>query len=357
MDGDSPCSPHDDGLPKALIRSDIWFSDGNIVLIADSAAFKVHHGQLERHSEVFRDLFSVPQPVDQNLIDGCPSVELHDRPTDLYHLLIALYDGIYFQKHTATDFAAISAVLRLSTKYFIEHLRERCIARLAIDWPTSLPDWDRRELDGTDSEGRYNPREIFPHPILMLKLAHELSLDTFLPSAFYDLSRYGPSKILAGTRGPPPIFYTEGEPEGQIARLSDDHLCTAFLGREAAQLYMHTFLESALRDRPSTSCANMGKLSAVHCVESFYFIHLNVLRSVGGIACGRDADPLHTLLQAAEMLERTDFSDGVKTCGLRMCSVCKTEFMDAVKKARLDVWQLIPEWFGLREPRSVEDVN
>ncbi|KAG2351615.1 hypothetical protein BDR07DRAFT_1583041 [Suillus spraguei] len=298
-----------------------------VVLIADSAAFKVHHGQLERHSEVFRDLFSVPQPVDQNLVDGCPSVELHDRPTDLYHLLIALYDGIYFQEHTATDFVAISAVLRLSTKYFIEHLRERCIARLAIDWPTSLPAWDRRGTTG---------QIIFPHPILMLKLAYELNLHTFLPSAFYDLSR---------------------EPEGQLARLSDDHLCATFLGREAAQLYIHTFLESALRDRPSTNCANVGKLSAVHCIESFYFIHLNVLRSVGGIACGRDADPLHTLLQAAEMLERTDFSDGVKTCGLRMCSVCKSEFIDTVKKARLEVWELIPEWFGLREPKYVEDTN
>ncbi|KAJ7354523.1 hypothetical protein DFH08DRAFT_855143 [Mycena albidolilacea] len=50
---------------------------------------------------------------------------------------------------------------------------------------------------------------------------------------------------------------------------------------------------------------------------------LNVLRSVGGIACGRDADPLFTLLQAVEMLERMDFSDGTRVCGLRMCAVRK----------------------------------
>jgi len=46
-------------VPKALIRSDIWFPDGNIVLVAGSAAFKVHRGQLERHSEVFKDTFLV----------------------------------------------------------------------------------------------------------------------------------------------------------------------------------------------------------------------------------------------------------------------------------------------------------
>jgi len=98
MDCDSPldCNdPHDEAfLPRALIQSDIWFADGNIVLIADSAAFKVHRGQLERHSDVFRDLFSVPQPVNQSLVDGCPSVELYDRPSDLHYLLIALYDGM-----------------------------------------------------------------------------------------------------------------------------------------------------------------------------------------------------------------------------------------------------------------------
>lgn len=89
-----PCTTH---VPKALARSDIWFSDGNIVLVAGSAAFKVHRGQLERQSEVFRDLFSLPQPEDQNqtLVDGCPAIDLYDCPSDIYHLLVALYDGLH----------------------------------------------------------------------------------------------------------------------------------------------------------------------------------------------------------------------------------------------------------------------
>lgn len=79
-----------------IIRSDIWFADGNIVLVARGIAFKVHRGQLQRHSEVFRDLFSMPQPPDQDqaLIDDCEWVELYDAPTDVLHLLSALYDGL-----------------------------------------------------------------------------------------------------------------------------------------------------------------------------------------------------------------------------------------------------------------------
>ena len=81
-------------LPGSLVRSDFWFHDGNIVIIAGSAAFKVHRGQLERHSEIFNDLFSIPQPMEQDLIDGCSYVELPDCPSDVLYFLSALYDGL-----------------------------------------------------------------------------------------------------------------------------------------------------------------------------------------------------------------------------------------------------------------------
>lgn len=84
-------------LTQALqfVRSSLWFDDGNIILVAiGSAAFKVHRGQLERHSEVFSDLFSIPQPDDQELLEGCCIVEIHDQPSDVFCLLSALYDGL-----------------------------------------------------------------------------------------------------------------------------------------------------------------------------------------------------------------------------------------------------------------------
>lgn len=75
-------------------QSDFWFEDGSVILLAGSVAFKVHRGQLARHSEVFRDLLSLPQPIDEASFEGCPLVELHDSPTDLWYLLRALYDGL-----------------------------------------------------------------------------------------------------------------------------------------------------------------------------------------------------------------------------------------------------------------------
>jgi hypothetical protein len=130
--------------------------------------------------------------------------------------------------------------------------------------------------------------------------------------------------------------------------LSDDFLCRTFLGRESAQRYVATFIEEELNARiVSAGCANAHEHDGRLCRESFYFIMLNILRSVGGIACGRDADALYTLLQAIGMLSRTDFSDGHKQCGLKICDICKADFATSVNGARAQVWERVPGWFGL----------
>lgn len=77
---------------------DLWFSDGSVVLKAESVLFRVHISQLARRSLFFRDLFSLPQPAKEvvgpdGTFDGCPLLVLHDSAEDLSNLLKALYDG------------------------------------------------------------------------------------------------------------------------------------------------------------------------------------------------------------------------------------------------------------------------
>ncbi|RPD58813.1 hypothetical protein L226DRAFT_471169 [Lentinus tigrinus ALCF2SS1-7] len=336
--------------------TDFWFADGNIILLVQDVAFKVHRGQLVRHSDIFHDMFSLPQPVG-DMIDGCPWVQLHDDPGDVLHLLRALYDGLYFTKRTSGDFCAVSAVLRLSTKYLIEHLRERCLMRLEADWPTTLGGWDKREQHAT-VDTRYCPREHFPHPILVIQLCQELGLDHMLPSALYDLSRYGPRKIAAGASTVPALLSSRSrahahadpqDPNTVIVRLDLSDLQAVFRGREQGQRFLAAFIEQELSGRAiSANCANRPHANGHHCRESYYFIMLNLLRAVGGIATGRDADPLFSLLQGVEMLSRTDFSDGTRQCGLRICASCKEDFSIAVAKARREAWEQIPAWFGLQ---------
>ncbi|RDB27186.1 hypothetical protein Hypma_004419 [Hypsizygus marmoreus] len=337
-----------------LIRSDFWFLDGNIIIVAGQAAFKVHRGQLQRHSDILNGLFSIPQPEDQELIDGCVSVVFHDSPSDVFYFLSALYDGLYFKTPRADDFMAIAGVLRLSTKYFVEHLRQRCLKRLDLDWPSTLSGWDRREHEATDSFGRYMPRELCPHPILVIELALDLGINSILPAAFYDLARYGPSKIMTGALMPPlaidQFIPLVPDAKQQVVTLPRTQLCQTLRGREYVQSFMANFIATSLQSRtPSPDCVyQFDPDPSRPCHESFYFIMLNVLRSVGGIACGRDADSLFTLTQAMEMLSRTDFSDGQRQCGLRMCHPCKVDFATSAMKAREEVWSSLPTWFDLK---------
>ena len=76
---------------------DIWFSDGNIALVAGDFYFSVHQGVLCRHSEHFAELIKKIKVEDSQtrLIDGHLVLVLNDQPKDLARFLIALYDGVY----------------------------------------------------------------------------------------------------------------------------------------------------------------------------------------------------------------------------------------------------------------------
>ena len=79
-------------------RSEVhWFDDGNIILQAGSRLFKVHRGVLSKHSTIFRDMFSLPQSLDQESTPaefegGGPLVVLADSQQDVHHFLSAIYN-------------------------------------------------------------------------------------------------------------------------------------------------------------------------------------------------------------------------------------------------------------------------
>ncbi len=120
-------------LSTTTISDAFWFEDGNIVLIAANVAFKVHRGQLSRHSEVFEGLFDLPQPPQEvdDVYDGTPFVELHDSAQDVGYFLGALYDGLY------VPLKSRFASPHLYVQVFYENLRFRLCLHLCC---TSLVD-------------------------------------------------------------------------------------------------------------------------------------------------------------------------------------------------------------------------
>lgn len=80
-------------MTPTFTRSDVWYDDGNMVLKAGSVVFRIHKGVLIARSTVFRDMFAVASVSDETFED-CPLVHLSDEPSELRHVLKALYGEV-----------------------------------------------------------------------------------------------------------------------------------------------------------------------------------------------------------------------------------------------------------------------
>jgi hypothetical protein len=94
--GSNPPSPASSNQSVAPTPHEIfWLYDGSIILCVQNTLFRVHQTILANHSEVFADLFTVPQPDGESMIEGCHVVHLHDDEKDFVDLLNAVYTPKY----------------------------------------------------------------------------------------------------------------------------------------------------------------------------------------------------------------------------------------------------------------------
>ncbi|KAK7469378.1 hypothetical protein VKT23_003853 [Stygiomarasmius scandens] len=177
-------------------RAEPWFDDGNIILLTREegfprTAFKVHRGVLARHSEVFHGMLEVPNALSATeTIEGCQVVPMWDIPVELGNLIGALYDGPSFQNRNIEDFFYLASILRTSTKYFINHLRNKAIQHLSETWCHSLRGHDDMIELAIRTPMVNKLSYPFVHPLHVLKLARETHVRLVVPSALYFLSLY-----------------------------------------------------------------------------------------------------------------------------------------------------------------------
>lgn len=149
-------------------HAEFWLHDGSIVLCVQDTLFRVHQTILANHSEVFADLFRLPQPTEEGedaqtkegdemqKIEGCHVVHLQDNVDDFVDVLKAIYYPSHFENLSPTAdldtiLTFISGILRLSTKYFIRELRKRCIALLTSKFPTTYQEYLARSHKSSSS--------------------------------------------------------------------------------------------------------------------------------------------------------------------------------------------------------------
>ncbi|KAI5896125.1 uncharacterized protein SCHCODRAFT_02676049 [Schizophyllum commune H4-8] len=173
-----------------------WYDDGSVVLHVEDTLFRVHRSILAKHSEIFRDAFALPAPVEAEEHDGFPLVRLRgDRIQGWNELLDALYDSFtYFDTLNSLDLdaklTAAMSLLRVSTKYRIDYCRAKCLAILSqhfVSSPTyepaaQLPSFGQA-CDMVKMARETNAMSLLPCALLMVACAedHSAIYSTDLP--------------------------------------------------------------------------------------------------------------------------------------------------------------------------------
>ncbi|KAF8641747.1 hypothetical protein AX16_009824 [Volvariella volvacea WC 439] len=131
----------------------LWFPDGNLRILNGNETYLLDGEKLRSRSAYFDELLRDQLPAKPG--SDPPTLKFHDDPQDLRRFLEAIYDDSAFPPPPAsTTLQLISSVLRLSTKYNAQQLRQRAILHLETAFPPDFKEWMNinRDLSFTYAE-------------------------------------------------------------------------------------------------------------------------------------------------------------------------------------------------------------
>lgn len=321
--------PSETASVSNIKRSLPWFDDGNVILQVEMFQFKVYSGMLSAKSEVFRDMFSIPQPAGgDDMVDGCHIVHLSDDPEDVRYVLEALYNGRYIttfasihillQSNIASEFRnynedkklqplpVLAAFLRLGRKYEIRQLYIEAASRISREFPSTLEKWE---------EAQGKALEISPSPTLafdMIDVARRTGFYAALPAALY--------YCCSGDWDMSDIFEGVKREDGSIAVLSLEDQKACLGGKQA--------------------------LTRVQADETFSWLNTGELICDSSLRCDRARKSLFY-----------DMNHPVQSCialqswlpewSRLLCDSCAVEAKESHNEGRAKVWDTLPSIFGL----------
>ncbi|KAJ7879195.1 hypothetical protein B0H14DRAFT_2436281 [Mycena olivaceomarginata] len=311
-----------DSLRKA---GDLWFSTDVVIIRAETRIFRVFAAILKARSSVFADMFSLPQPsefADTETMDGHPVITLHDKPEDVEVFLKAIFDSSFFMPHPAEiQFEDALAILRLSHKYDVGYLRRRALEHLGPIYPTTLAGYDARA-----GQNKLSP-ETFIRRTSTLTTAVEVGALWLLPVVYYDMCKHDLAQILA--------------PDSSWHTLGDHERTTSLLGH-SAQITQFPKIISFL-------CVSAAAGDA--CEN---WINCNRLRMSVNLSITRNMKRAEMRFPLDMLTEETGWTK-MKNFGL--CSNCLVEARSLHAAARQDLWDRLPQMFGLPGWEKLEELK
>ncbi|KAI0350925.1 hypothetical protein OH77DRAFT_1524454 [Trametes cingulata] len=311
---DSNSLPSSSRAVAARRDEECWYEDGNLVLAARDVEFRVYMGPLVKHSPVFKDMLSLPQP-DARTGNTVPRVDVTDSPEDLRHFLrcFALGNELYLNatpSGTSTAFDKVSAVVRLCHKYEVEDLLQQALRWLKARYPSSADGWHLRLC--------HEPTPLQSIGVVHLaRLTHTSSL---LIPAFLDCCTLTMQELKEG-------FERE---DGQRECLSEEDFLRVLnarteLMRADAQAAIHI-----LRPETQPYCPTKAE-----CTNSL----LQTLKAVAAATNpGRTRLRPHMSETWWERIENDLYT---------LCDSCSDDVDQRQQEMRLALWDRLPSIFGL----------
>ncbi|KAI0046968.1 hypothetical protein FA95DRAFT_1291470 [Auriscalpium vulgare] len=280
---------------RAARYKQLSFDDGNIILQADTASFCVHRSILSLHSEVFRDMFAVGNSDGEETRDGVPVLRLPDQDDELYELLRALYLPQHINRTIPMDFGLSLILLKMSTKYMVNFVRQEIISRLIRCYPNSIRKYRTRRVRAEDK-----------NHILALEAALQHDVPVILPTVFLNCCQMSLDDILDGI----------SIADGSILHFTPSTLKVILRGRQKLLDLQRLWLADFM---PKFT-------SQLHCKEV--------------------REGLAQVFVSKSMVESFDMFAPLSGEGL--CRACKHDMAREWWIMRADIWRKVPECFGLR---------
>ncbi|KAH9899913.1 hypothetical protein C8Q73DRAFT_681424 [Cubamyces lactineus] len=170
---------HASEASKAQRHRDYFFDDGNVVLQVESVLYKLHRSLLEKHSPVFRELFTIPQPPGstEGYSEDNPIVLAGVGAMDFTRFLWLLYPPTLGYCEIATVDEWLSVVDQ-ADRWQMDSLREYAITQLRqlyIEPVRKILIWNRYNLPANELVASY--MDIISRPLApSLAEAQELGL-------------------------------------------------------------------------------------------------------------------------------------------------------------------------------------
>lgn len=219
------------------------------------------------------------------------------------------------------DFFYLAGILRLSTKYFIRHLRTQAIRHLTQTWSFALRGHDDMVELALKSPVIENMSHPYVHPIHILNLAREVGVHIIVPSALYFLSLYPLTDILRADH-PKLIFKHPSRPSSKIATADIEAYTLMFQHRLDIIL---DFVRRFVGER--TANAKICQNSQTPCTRGFARLAARLSRS-----WKTRTGPLHYMMQAVQ-----EFSEDES-----VCLPCRRSFREDVIRLREEIWDNLP---------------